>query len=62
MEAMKRVRRLTGCFLRERLTATWKEGWEPAIVCWAEDETIPSHVLAKLASAPRARSKKAKAR
>ncbi len=53
---------LYAAFLRERLTAIWKEGWEPAVVCWAEDESIPSDVLSKLASAPRARSKKAKAR
>jgi hypothetical protein len=53
---------LYAVFLRERLSATWKEAWEPAIVCWAEAESIPTGVLAKLSAAQPGRSKKAKAR
>ena len=53
---------LYGAFLQDRLTATWKEAWEPAIVCWAEDETIPTDVLAKLMAGKRTRDKKAKSR
>jgi recombination associated protein RdgC len=53
---------LYGAFLRERLSATWKEGWQPAVVCWAEDQAIPTDVLGKLMPGKRAGSKKAKAR
>ena len=49
---------LYAAFLRERLTATWQDAWEPAIVCWAEDEPIPSGILAKLAAAQPSRAKK----
>jgi len=53
---------LYAAFLQERLSATWKDAWEPAIVCWAEDEAIPTAVLAKLMPAEKARGKKAKPR
>lgn len=53
---------LYGAFLRDRLSATWKEAWEPAIVCWAEDEPIPAAVLSKLITGKRPKEKKAAAR
>lgn len=39
---------LFAAFLQERLTATWKQGWEPAVVSWMEGEDVPAGVLAKL--------------
>ncbi|HKO46782.1 MAG TPA: hypothetical protein VJV79_03615 [Polyangiaceae bacterium] len=53
---------LYAAFLRDRLSALWKEAWEPAIVCWADGESIPAEVLAPLMRDKQARSKKAKAR
>ncbi len=53
--------RLYAAFLADRLSDTWRLGWEPALVCWAEDEPIPAEILAQLAPGKRAR-KKAKAR
>ena len=53
---------LYAAFLRERLTDTWKLGWEPAIVSWADDDSIPTDVLARLMKGTRTRSKKAKSR
>ena len=47
-------------FLQERLSATWKEAWEPAVVCWMEEQAIPAGVLAKLMPAKSASRKKAK--
>jgi hypothetical protein len=54
--------RLYAAFLEERLSDTWKLGWEPAIVSWADDDAIPSDVLARLMKGSRARTKKAKTR
>jgi len=51
--------RLYAAFLADRLSETWRLGWEPAIVCWAEDEAIPAEVLQQLAG-KRSRAKKAK--
>ena len=53
---------LYAAFLRDRLTDTWKSGWEPAIVSWAEGEPIPTGVLAKLMGGKHSTAKKAKAR
>jgi hypothetical protein len=52
--------KLFAAFLADRLTETWKIGWEPAIVCWAEDEAVPAEVLAELAPSKRAPRKKSK--
>jgi hypothetical protein len=54
--------RLYAAFLRDRLSDTWKVGWEPAIVSWADDDAIPADVLARLMKGSRARSKKAKSK
>jgi len=51
---------LYAAFLRDRLSALWKEAWEPAIVCWADDEPIPTDVLAALMAGKSSRSKKPK--
>jgi hypothetical protein len=48
--------------LQDRLSDTWKLGWEPAIVSWADDDAIPADVLARLMKGSRARSKKAKSK
>ena len=53
---------LYAAFLRDRLSAIWKESWEPAIVCWAEDEPIPTDVLAELMRGKHTRSKKNQSR
>ena len=53
--------RLYAAFLADRLSDTWRLGWEPAIVCWMEGEAIPAGVLAQLAP-KRAARKKAKTR
>jgi hypothetical protein len=49
--------RLYAAFLSDRLTETWQVGWEPAIVCWAEDESVPANVLSELALGKRSRKK-----
>jgi hypothetical protein len=53
---------LYAAFLRDRLSAIWKEAWEPAIVCWADDEAMPTAVLAELMRDKHSRGKKAKLR
>lgn len=53
---------LYAAFLKERLSAIWREAWEPAIVCWADAEPIPSELLKQLLSNTLPRTKKAKAR
>jgi len=53
---------LYAAFLKERLSDTWKLGWEPAIVAWADDDAIPTEVLAKLLEGSPPRVKKAKSR
>ena len=53
---------LYAAFLRDRLGTIWKESWEPAIVCWAEDEAIPTDVLAELMRGKHTRSKKNQSR
>ena len=54
--------RLYAAFLHDRLSDTWKLGWEPAIVSWADDDAIPSDVLARLMKGSRSRAKKAKSK
>jgi len=49
-------------FLHDRLSALWKEAWEPAIVCWADGESLPTEVLAALLRGKHSRSKKTKSR
>jgi recombination associated protein RdgC len=68
-ERMTLVERLTGnldglfaAFLQDRLSSLWKEAWEPAIVCWADGEAIPTEVLSALARDKHSRSKKTKSR
>jgi recombination associated protein RdgC len=51
---------LYAAFLQDRLSALWKEAWEPAIVCWADGEAIPTDVLSALMGAKQSRSKKGK--
>ncbi len=53
---------LYSAFLRDRLGPLWKEAWEPAIVCWADDESIPTEALAALMRGQHSRSKKSKSR
>lgn len=53
---------LYAAFLRDRLSALWKEAWEPALVSWADDEAIPAGVLTELLRGKHTRSKKAQAR
>ena len=53
---------LYAAFLRDRLSAIWKEAWEPAIVSWADDDSIPAAVLTELMRGKHTRSKKAQAR
>ena len=53
---------LYAVFLQDRLGELWKEAWEPAVVCWAEDQPIPAQVLQALMGGKQARSKKAKSR
>jgi len=52
--------RLYATFLGERLSEVWTRGWEPAIVCWMEEQKIPAEVLARLAPAARGGRKKPK--
>jgi hypothetical protein len=54
--------RLYAAFLADRLSDTWRLGWEPAIVSWADGDSIPAAVLAELAPARRAPRRKAKTR
>ena len=53
---------LYAAFLRDRLSALWREAWEPAIVCWADGEAIPTGELAALMRGKHTREKKAKSR
>ncbi|MEP7049930.1 MAG: hypothetical protein ABJB12_06235, partial [Pseudomonadota bacterium] len=53
---------LYAAFLADRLSDTWKLGWEPAIVSWADGDAIPTGVLARLMKGARARAKKGKSR
>jgi hypothetical protein len=53
---------LYAAFLRDRLSPLWKQAWEPAIVCWADDESIPAEVLAELMRGKHTRSKKTQSR
>ncbi|HEY4103981.1 MAG TPA: hypothetical protein VGM44_08820, partial [Polyangiaceae bacterium] len=52
---------LFATFLADRLSDTWRLGWEPALVAWADGDAIPAAILARLAG-PRGSSKKARAR
>jgi len=53
---------LYAAFLQERLGTLWKDAWQPAIVCWADDEAMPTEVLAELMRGKHSRAKKAKLR
>ncbi|MEO8905927.1 MAG: hypothetical protein ABI488_25555 [Polyangiaceae bacterium] len=53
---------LYAAFLAERLSDTWKLCWEPAIVSWADGDSIPTDVLARLMKGARSPSKKGKSR
>jgi hypothetical protein len=53
---------LYAAFLRDRLSPLWKQAWEPAIVSWADDEPIPTDVLAELMRGKHTRNKKAQSR
>ncbi len=48
-------------FLRERLSPLWQEAWQPAIVAWAEGDSVPAAALKALAasSKPARRAKRA---
>jgi hypothetical protein len=52
---------LYALFLADRLSDSWRLGWEPALVAWADGEAVPAAILARLA-APRGSRKKARAR
>ncbi|MET0794892.1 MAG: hypothetical protein ABW061_25460, partial [Polyangiaceae bacterium] len=53
---------LYAVFLRDRLGPLWKDAWEPAIVSWADGDSVPTAVLAKLSASGPSRAKKAKSR
>lgn len=53
---------LYAAFLRDRLSPLWKQAWEPAIVSWADDDPIPTEVLAELMRGKHTRNKKAQSR
>jgi len=48
---------LYAVFLQDRLGALWKEAWEPAIVCWADDEALPTDIVAALMRGKHTRGK-----
>lgn len=55
------IERLTGlldalfaAFLRERLSPGWAKGWQPAVVAWMEDESVPASALREIAATTRA--------
>ena len=50
--------RLYGLFLRDRLSDTWKAGWEPAIASWVEGDAVPPSALQQLQPAGSRSSKK----
>jgi hypothetical protein len=49
-------------FLRDRLSDTWKSGWEPAIAAWARAEAVPPSLLQKIAPPKRAKGRRDNAR
>ncbi len=53
---------LYAVFLADRLSETWRVAWEPAIVSWADGDTVPNDVLSALAKGKGAPRKKAKTR
>lgn len=60
------IERLTGlldalfaAFLRERLSPGWTKGWEPALVAWMEDESVPASALREIAATTRAAKRSA---
>ena len=60
------IERLTGlldalfaAFLRERLSPGWAKGWEPAVVAWMEDESVPASALREIAATTRAAKRSA---
>jgi hypothetical protein len=50
---------LFAAFLRERLAPSWAKGFEPALVAWMENESVPAAALRELASAARASKRSA---
>jgi len=52
-ELARQVDALYFAFLRERLAPLWKEAWEPAIVAWADGESVPTTALQALVKAAR---------
>lgn len=61
LERTSLIERLTGlvdglfaAFLRERLAPGWSRGWQPALVAWMENESVPASALKEIAAATRA--------
>jgi hypothetical protein len=50
---------LFAAFLRERLAPSWAKGFEPALVAWMENESVPAGALRELAAAARAAKRSA---
>jgi len=50
---------LFAAFLRERLAPSWAKGFEPALVAWMENESVPAGALRELAAAARSAKRSA---
>ena len=50
---------LFAAFLRERLSPGWSKGWEPAVVAWMDEESVPASVLKEIAATTRAAKRSA---
>jgi hypothetical protein len=50
-ELLSFVDALYAAFLRERLAPLWQEAWQPAIVAWADGESVPTAALQALTRA-----------
>lgn len=66
LERTALIERLTGlldalfaAFLRERLSPGWSKGWEPAVVAWMDEESVPASVLKEIAATTRAAKRSA---
>ena len=53
---------LYGVFLVDRLGELWRRSWEPAIVSWADGDSVPNEILSAIARGKGSPRKKAKAR
>jgi len=53
---------LYATFLADRLGDAWRRAWEPAIVSWADGESVPPEILSALARGKATPRKKAKTR